>query len=107
MPRNEPRFVLYYTLKLYERDRELLRKLADCNPDVPDRYHALKDLIPIVEELDMEDIRGERRALRLGIPVELDEVIKAKQRQTGQPYVQILVKAAHKYRERLQCIQEV
>lgn len=100
MASSQVRPKLYYAPKLFERERELLRTLADGIPDVPDRYHAFKELVPIIESLDLEHIKGKkRRPLKLSLPLELDEAIRAKSEQTGQPYIQVLLEAARKYRE--------
>jgi hypothetical protein len=57
----------------------------------------VKQFVDIVNSLTLEELSTKpRRCLRLGIPTELDEVIKAECRRSYQPYVQVLIKAAQK-----------
>lgn len=56
-----------------------------------------KQFVDIVNSLKLEELSTKpRRCLKLKIPLELDEVIKATCRRLGQPYVQVLIKAAQK-----------
>jgi hypothetical protein len=68
---------------------------------VSDRHQALLDLVPIVEELDLPDIKGrKRRPIRIGIPDELDAAIRDVVDRTGHTYIDVLLAAATEYRKR-------
>ena len=50
----------------------------------------------------MEDVRKKkRRALRIGVPEELETAINAVVKKTGQPFLTVLLEAAREYRRRL------
>ena len=66
-----------------------------------DRHEALVDLVPIVESLNLPDIRNRtRRPIRIGIPDDLDVAIRRVADSTGQTYVDILVAAVSEYRKK-------
>lgn len=88
----------FMTFKIYNRDRDMLQNLARVRKDTPDRHAALIKLAEVVPDLDLEDIRDqERRALRLGLPPELEKALQEKQESTGQPIVTILTEGVHEY----------
>ncbi len=88
---------VYKVFNLHPEDRDRIRLLGFG--DGMSRHEALLQLVPIVERLDMIDIReSQRRPIRIAIPVELDRVIRERKAATGQPYVQILLEAARRYR---------
>lgn len=89
------------TLRLYPNERQLVQDLGRGPEPASDRHHALLDLVPIVEELDLPDIRERaRQPIRLGIPDELDAAIRAVMENTGQTYIDVLLVAATEYRKR-------
>ena len=94
MDRRERKF---RTLRLRSEDKELLQQLGRNDQDL-DRHHALLELIAVVKELQLPDIRNESRSpLRLGIPVQLDKAIRKKVDATGQTYIAVLLTAAREY----------
>lgn len=89
----ERRDRVYRVFRLYQDDRERLRTLHEVTA-VEDRHHALLNLVDIVENMDIPDIRErERQSIRIGIPVELHETIQRRADETGQTYVDILMMA--------------
>lgn len=99
--RNAPRPGRYITLRLHEKDRQLLQDLGRVRPGVEDRHAALLELAAIVDELDMEDLRGrERRPLRIRIPESLERAIDRKADATGQTFLAVLIAAATEYERR-------
>ena len=99
--RNEPRPGRYLTFRLHERDRQLLQDLGRVRPGVEDRHAALLEIAGIVDELELEDVRGrERRPLRVRIPEELERTINRKAEATGQTFLAVLVAAAMEYERR-------
>lgn len=99
--RNEPRPGRYLTFRLHERDRQLLQDLGRVRPGVEDRHGALLELVPIVDEVELEDVRGrERRPLRIRIPEELERAINRKAEATGQTFQAVLIAAAAEYERR-------
>jgi len=99
--RNAPRPGDYLTLRLYEPERELLQDLGRVRPGVPDRYTALLELVGIVNELELEDVRKrERRPLRIKIPQALKQAIDRKVEATGQTFLAVLIEAAREYERR-------
>lgn len=98
---SETRDRQWVTFRLWPEDRTLLQNLASRRPDTVDRYSALLALIPIVQELDLPDIRDrERQALRLGIPIELHTELEHVKEKTGQSITDVLLEAARLYAER-------
>ena len=99
--RNAPRAGRYLTFRLYEPDRQLLQDLGRMRPGVEDRHAALLELVAIVDELKLEDVRGrERRPLRIRIPEELEQTINRKAEATGQTFLAVLIEAAREYERR-------
>ena len=99
--RNAPRPGRYLTFRLHERDRQLLQDLGRVRPGVEDRHAALLELAGIVDELELEDVRGrERRPLRIRIPEELERAINRKAEATGQTFLAVLIGAAREYERR-------
>jgi hypothetical protein len=91
----------YITFRLHDPERQLLQDLGRVRPGVDDRYAALRNLIPIVEHLEMTDVRErDRRPLRLRIPEDLDQAINRKAGETGQTFLAVLIAAATEYRRR-------
>lgn len=91
----------FLTFRLLEEDRQLLQDLGRVGEEDKDRYHALCELTDIVPELDIPVAeKAERRALRLGIPEDLDVKIREVADRTKQPYLFILLEAAKEYRRR-------
>ena len=100
-PRNAPRPGRYLTLRLHEEDRQLLQDLGRMRPGVEDRHAAFLELVPIVDDLELEDVRErERRPLRIRIPEELEQSINRKTEATGQTFLGILIAAAREYKRR-------
>lgn len=96
--RNELREGRYLTSRLYRKQFKLLSELGRTKPDFTDRYMSLKELATTVDQLKIKDIRKRKlKALRLKIPPELEKAIAKKMKQTGQPFIRILLKAAKKY----------
>jgi hypothetical protein len=97
----EPRPGRYATFRLHERDRQLLQNLAQVKPGTEDRHAALLDLVAIVDQLKLEDVRErERRPLRFRIPEELEQAINRKVEATGQNFLTVLIEAAREYKRR-------
>jgi hypothetical protein len=91
----------YTTLRLHEADRQLLQDLGRVRPGVQDRYTALLELVGIVDELELEDVRKrERRPLRIRIPEALKQAIDRKVKATGQTFLAVLIEAAREYERR-------
>ncbi len=89
------------TFRLHERDRQLLQNLVRVKPGTEDRHAALLELVAIVDQLDLEDVRErERRPLRFRIPEELEEAINRKAEATGQNFLAVLIEAAREYKRR-------
>lgn len=87
--------------RLFPGDYELLSRIAEGPQSTPDRYHALKMFIPIVEKLELEDKRKQdRKLIRLQMPPELDRLIRRRAKETGQTYTHILTEAAREFRRR-------
>ena len=87
----------YRTLRLRSEDKKLLQQLGRNDQDL-DRYHALLELVAVVQKLQLPDVRNERRhPLRLGIPTQLDKVIRKKVDATGQTYIAVLLMAAREH----------
>ena len=87
----------YRTLRLRSEDKELLQRLGRDDQDL-DRYHALLELVAVIQKLQLPDVRNEsRHPLRLGIPTQLDEAIRKKVDATGQTYIAVLLTAAREY----------
>ena len=96
--RSEPRDRQWSTFRLWPPDRELLRTIAERSDETPDRYTAFQRLLPIVQALNLEDVRElERQPLRLGLPVELHEVLTQRSKATGLTITDILLRAARQY----------
>src|SRR5262245_48236835 len=100
--RDLPRDRKFVTFRLLPEDRALLQHLGRGRADVPDRHAALLELAAIVRrrEYPEEEPEPQRRSIRLGIPTELDEAIKAEAERTGSTYVSLLLRAAREYRRR-------
>ncbi|MBA2224668.1 hypothetical protein [Thermogemmata fonticola] len=100
--RDLPRDRKFVTFRLLPDDRELLQNLGRGRADIPDRHAALLELVGIVQrqEYPEEQPEPERRSIRLGIPTELDEAIKAEAERTGSTYISLLLRAAREYRRR-------
>ncbi len=100
--RDLPRDRKFVTFRLLPEDRELLQNLGRGRADIPDRHAALLELVEIVQrqEYPEEQPEPERRSIRLGIPTELDEAIKAEAERTGSTYISLLLRAAREYRRR-------
>jgi hypothetical protein len=100
--RDLPRDRKFVTFRLLPDDRELLQHLGQGRADIPDRHTAFLELVEIVrrQEYPEEPPEPERRSLRLGIPTELDEAIKAEAERTESTYISILLRAAREYRRR-------
>jgi hypothetical protein len=91
----------YLTLRLFEPERELLQNLGRVRPGVKDRYTALLELVGIVDELELEDVRRRKRQpLRIKIPEALRQVIDRKVEATGQTFIAVLIEAAREYERR-------
>ena len=87
----------YRTLRLVVEDKELLQRLGRNDQDL-DRYHALLELVAVVQKLKLPDVRNQiRHPLRLGIPTQLDKAIRKKADATGQTYIAILLTAAREH----------
>lgn len=96
--RKERNFVVF---RLFQQERELIRNLGRGSESVADRHQALRDLVPIVEELNLPDIRNlKRKPIRIGIPEDLDAAIREVSERTGQTYTDVLLAAAREYRRR-------
>lgn len=90
----------WVTFRLWGEDHTLLRTLASRRADTSDRYSALLALIPIVKELNLPDIRNNKRQpLRVGIPDELHTELERMKEKTGQSNTDILLEAARIYAE--------
>src|SRR5437867_469654 len=100
--RDLPRERKFVTFRLLPDDRELLRQLGQGRAGIPDRHTAFLHLVEIVRraEYPEEPPEPERQPLRLGIPTELDDAIKAEVERTGSTYISILLRAAREYRRR-------
>lgn len=99
--RNEARPGRFLTFRLYEPERQLLQDLGRLRPGVEDRHTALLQLVGIVDELDLEDVRGrKRRPLRVRIPEELEQAINRRVKQTGQTFLGVLMTAVQEYHHR-------
>ncbi len=91
----------FVTFRLLEEDRRLLKDLGIGREKDPERYHSLCELTQILTELDIPVAQTpERRALRLGIPTDLDQAIREVVKRTKQSYIFILIEAAKEYRRR-------
>ena len=91
----------FKTFRLFHRERELIRNLGRGPEDVASRHQALLGLVPIAKELDLPDIHNrQRQPIRIGIPTELDDAIRDVMERTGQNFIDVLLAAAEKYRER-------
>jgi hypothetical protein len=90
------------TFRLLPEDRRLIQHLGRGRADIADRHAAFLELVEIVrrQECPNEPPEPERRSIRLGIPSELDEAIKAEAKRTGSTYISILLRAAREYRRR-------
>ncbi len=88
----------FTTMKLLDADKKLLQQLGKGRIDIEDRYHALLELVPIVQQLTLPTKASERKAFRLGIPLELDKALRTQAEKSGQPLVDILLQAARIYR---------
>jgi hypothetical protein len=98
---NAPRPGRYITFRLHELDRQLLKDLGRLRPGVEDRHAALLELTGIVNELELENVRGrERRPLRIRIPEELEQAINRKVEATGGTFLGVLLEAAREYQRR-------
>lgn len=82
-------------LQLLEEDHLRLRRLG-IESGYADRYAALVGLVPFVREMKEDNLikPPERRPLKLGIPPELDEAIKAKANELGVTSIKVLLSAA-------------
>jgi hypothetical protein len=98
--RDLPRDRKFVTFRLLAKDRALLQHLGRGRADIPDRHAALLELVEIVRRQKSPEKPPERRSIRLGIPTELDEAIKAVAERTGSTYISILLRAAREYRRR-------
>ncbi|WP_339911809.1 hypothetical protein [Symmachiella dynata] len=88
----------WVTFRLWPEDRELLRTIADLSDETPDRYTALQQILPIIRDLELEDVRErEREPLRLGIPKEVHNALAARSKATGQTITDILLIAVREY----------
>jgi hypothetical protein len=101
-------------LRLRDDEFDLMRLIA-INANLPTRYDALKELVPIVEQLTAVDLpRICRRPLRIRVPVELDIAINTKADEINAmppnhpshqlsdvTYLQIITTAARKFVEKL------
>jgi hypothetical protein len=91
----------YLTVRLYEPERELLQDLGRVRTGEGDRYVALLELVEIVDELPLEDLRERvRRPLRIKIPEGLKQAIDRKVAATGQTFLAVLIEAAREYHRR-------
>lgn len=98
---NPPRPGRYLTLRLFEPERQLLQDLGRVRPGVGDRHAALLDLVGVVDDLELPDLRArERRPLRIKVPEELERAINRKVEATGQTFLAVLVAAAREYHRR-------
>jgi hypothetical protein len=100
--RNLPRERKFVTFRLLPEDRELLQYLGQGRADIPDRHAAMLELVNIVQrrQYPPDPPEPERRSIRLGIPTELDDAIKAEAERTGSTYISLLLRAAREYRGR-------
>jgi hypothetical protein len=83
-------------LQLIEKECSLLQRIADSPA-------GLSALVPIVPNVDLSR-GGKRRPLRLKIPLDLDATIRrvlgSKASRAEQRYIDVLIAAAHRYREK-------
>ena len=88
----------WVTFRLWPKDRERWRTIADHSEETPDRYTALQHLTPIIRALELEDVRGlKREALRVGIPAEVHELLQERSHATGLKITDILGRAIEQY----------
>jgi len=81
------------TVRLKPEDHDLIRRLGGFDMV---RHDALMELIPIVEQLELQP-KSKRRPLKLMIPDQLKTAIQEVSAKTGHSFVEILLMAARKY----------
>lgn len=90
---------IFITMRLLHDDFRKLQDIGRLNNQ--SRHQALCNLVPIVQELTLPDQREQKRQpLRVGIPLELNAVIRKSAEQNGQNYVEILMAAVNEYYRR-------
>lgn len=89
----------FRVLRLYPEDYKLLQDLADGRKETPDRHSALLELVEVAKWMDIPR-KEERKPIRLGIPIELKEVLEARAEQSKHNVQDILLMAARTYREK-------
>lgn len=89
-----------YTFRLLPEDFLLLRNLAQGGSgEISDRYLALRELVPIVKNLDRESMVPQHRLpLSIRIPAELDAAILELVNETGCTLTDAILTAAREYR---------
>lgn len=100
-PRNLAAQKFFKTFRLLPEDRTLLQDLGRGTDGVENRTEALEQLAEVLETMQIPKVGAQdRRALRLGIPLELDTRIREIVEETGQTYIDVLVMAAKEFRKR-------
>ena len=89
----------FRTFRLFPKEHDLLMNLGRGREEIPDRHAALLELIDIADEMEVPQ-KEERRAMRVGIPVDLKKVIDRRADESGQTFQDVLLMAVRVYRER-------
>ena len=88
-------------VRLDQEDRELLRNLGRGHKESFTRHAALWELVDVVKEMqrtgEFDQIRQQRRPVRLPIPADLDAAVTEKIGE-NRTYVTVLLAAALEYR---------
>lgn len=85
----------YLVFRLVDEDIKLLRSVATR---VGTMHRAMEALIPVIPELGLEPTATpERHPVRVPIPKKLHDALKAENKRTGIPMIDILLQAARKY----------
>tara|TARA_R110002096_G_scaffold186749_2_gene365814 strand:- start:203 stop:532 length:330 start_codon:yes stop_codon:yes gene_type:complete len=89
----------FRTFRLFSQDRELLRRLGEGRPEIPDRHAALLELTAIAEEMEVPQ-KEKRQPIRVGIPPGLMNTVTRRAEESGNTFQDVLLMAARIYRER-------
>lgn len=100
-PRNLAPQKFFKTFRLLPEDRLLLQNLGRGADGIENRREALELLSEVLATMQIPNVKDQnRRALRLGIPLELDTRIRQIVEETGQTYIDVLLLAAQEFRKR-------
>lgn len=89
----------YTVARLRKEDGDVFREISRVvAQEGGDLYVAMEEIAELVKNVTGDDLPHERlKPIRLGIPIELNKILKKKAHEFSRPSIRILIAAAERY----------